>query len=845
MMRNAMLRPPGPWLDQLCGDVRYAFRTSLRNPGFTLVVVVTLALGIGANTAIFSVINALMLRSLPVDAPEQLVEPLFKYPKDPRLNDYQWKHYELFRDHNHVFSNLIAVATDRFQVNSRTSGAELVDGGYVSANFFDALGLQPAIGRVISPSESTHPNQAAVAMISWTYWQSRFNRDPAALGTPLVVNNVPVTIVGVMRREFTGLQLGMDPALWLPVAIEPMFRTPSRLADGSLNVSLIGRLKPGVTREQAQAEMRVLNRTRLADLETRMHDVQWRGVTIDLEPAGAGLSVLRDRFSTSLLLTMVVVGLLLVVACTNVASMLLSRGLARRREMSVRVALGAGRFRIVRQMLTESLMLSLCAGVCGLVVAYWGVRALVAVIASGRSPVGMPQPLQIPVHLDLRVLLFAAGASIVTGLLFGLVPAWHAFVSTPSLSLRENGGAGEPTRWKRVNQSLVIAQVALSVVLLTGAALFGGYLTDLRTVGLGFETAAVLQVRLDWSHSGYQPAQIGVLNRQLLDRLRSLGGVRSATLAAMTPLSGAAGSQFIHVNGFTEHPDARRRVSLNLVAPGYFDTLATPLLAGRDFGAADEAGPRAAIVNQAMAQYYFGDRSPLGGQFTIDGQATPLAIVGVVGNAKYWDAHEAPPRTIYMNAFQGGNANLLFVLRTSVPPMSVAGNVRRAVADLLPTVPIARVTTLAEQVDASILPERLIAMLSRLFAVLAAILVAIGLYGALAYNVTRRMKEIGVRIAIGASRRDVIQMVLTTAFGLVSAGIVVGIPMAFWAKAYAARALAIVAAAQLEGPLTLPATSFSDVGIAIVAMLVITLIASYVPARRATRVDPMIALRSE
>jgi predicted permease len=841
-----MPRTPALWLDELCGDLRYAFRTSIRSPGFSTVVVATLALGIGANTAIFSVINALMLRSLPVYAPEQLVEPLFKYPKDPRLNDYRWRHYELFRDQNHVFSNLIAVSTDRFQVNRRSSGAEVVDGMYVSANFFEALGVQPAIGRVISPSESTSSaNTAAVAIISWSYWQSRFNLDPAALDTPLVVNNVPVTIVGVMRREFTGLQLGMDPALWMPVAIEPLFQKPSRVADGSLNVSLIGRLKPGVTREQAQAEMRVLDRARLADLEARMHDVQWRGVRIELEPAGAGLSVLRDRFSTSLLLTMVVVGLLLLVACINVASMLLSRGLARRREMSVRVALGAGRFRIVRQMLTESLMLSLCAGACSLVVAYWGVRALVAVIASGRSPVGMPQPLQIPVHLDLHVLLFAAGASAVTGLLFGLVPAWHAFVATPSLSLRETGGAGEPTPWKRLNQSLVVAQVALSVVLLTGAALFGGYLTNLRTVGLGFETNSVLQVRLDWSHSSYKPAQIGLLNRQLLDRLRSLAGVRSATLAAMTPLSGAAGSQFITVNGFTESPDARRRVSLNLVAPGYFDTLGTPLFAGRDFGAADEGGQRAAIVNQAMAQYYFGERSPLGHQFTIEGQATPLEIVGVAGNAKYWDAHEAPPRTIYMNAFQGGGPNLLFVLRTSVPPMSVAGNVRRTVADFLPTVPVARITTLAEQVDASILPERLIAMLSRLFAVLAAILVAIGLYGALAYSVTRRTKEIGVRIAIGASRRDVIQMVLTTAFGLVSTGIILGIPIAFWAKSYAARVLAIVAAAQLEGALTLPATPSTDVVIAVVAMLVVTLIASYVPARRATRVDPIVALRSE
>jgi len=837
----------GAWLDEVARDVRYALRMCARSPSFSAIVVITLALGIGANTAIFSVINALMLRSLPVREPGQLVEPLFKYPRDPRLNSYSWKQYERFRDQNHVFSDLIAVSRDRFQVTGRTSGPDVVDGMYVSANFFDALALQPAVGRVIGPQENQIGSpSAAVAMISWSYWQSRFNLDPGALGASLIVDDVPVTIVGVMPREFFGLLLGMDPALWMPVAIEPLVRKPSRLMNGSLGGAIVGRLKPGVTREQAQAEMRVLDRARLTELEARMHDVQWRGVTIDLEPAGAGLSVLRDRFATSLLLTMAVVGLLLLVACINVASMLLSRGLARRREMAVRVALGAGRFRIVRQMLTESLMLSMFAGVCGVALAYVGAHALVKIIASGRSPVGMPQPLQIPVHLDLHVLLFAAGAAVVTGVLFGSVPAWHAFVSAPSSSLREIGGTGETKPWRRFGQSLVVAQVALSVLLLSAAALFVRHLTDLRTVGLGFQTNSILQVTLDWSRSGYKPRQMGPLIRQVLDRLASMVGVRSATLAGMTPISGAAGSQFINVKGFTESPDDRRRVSLNTVAPRYFETLGTPLIAGRDFAPEDEGRPRVAIVNQAMARYYFGASSPLGREFTIEGQARPLQIVGVVGDAKYWDVHETPPRIIYMNAFQGsGLTNPIFVLRTDVPPMSLAANARRAVRDVLPNVPVARISTLAEQVDASILPERLIAMLSALFGALAAVLVAIGLYGLLAYTVTRRMKEIALRIAIGATSRDVIRMVLTSALGLVSAGLIVGVPIALWVKGYAASALAIVAATQVERPITLPVNPMAHVAIAVVAMLVVTLIASYVPARRATKVDPMVALRCE
>jgi predicted permease len=598
--------------------------------------------------------------------------------------------------------------------------------------------------------------------------------------------------------------------------------------------------------EQAQAEMRVLDRPRLADLEARMHDVQWRHVTLDVEPAGAGLSVLRERFASSLLLLMSAVGVLLLLACINVASLQLARVAARRREMAVRVALGAGRFRLVRQVLTESLLLSTIGGVCGVFVAYVGANALVKVIASGRSPVGMPQPLDIPVQLDLRVLLFAAGTAVITGLLFGLAPAWNAFVSAPSSSLRGIGGAVETPRWKRFGQGLVVTQVALSVILLSAAALFVRHLTDLRTVGVGFQATSVLQMRLDWSRSGYAPAQLGPMNRQVLDRIAAITGVRSATLAGLTPISGAAGRRFVSVNGFTEHPDDRRRVSMNQVAPKYFETLGTPFIAGRDFAFSDEGHPRVAIVNQAMARYYFGTSSPLGQQFTIEGQTTPLEIVGVVGDAKYLDLHETPPRTIYTNAFQGSaGANLTFVLRTEVPPLSVVGSVQRAVLDVVPNMPVAKFTTLAEQVDASILPERLIAMLSALFGMVAATLVAIGLYGLLAYTVTRRINEIGIRMALGATSRHMIGMVLAGALGLVGTGLIIGVPIALWAKGYASRVLAIVAATQARGAVTLPVDITVSILVAAVAMLAVALVASYVPVRRATTVDPMVALRCE
>ena len=836
------------WLDDAGRDARYALRGLATHPGFTTVAVLTLAVGIGANTAIFSLVNALILRSLPVDHPEQLVEMLYKYPRDPRLNRYRWKDYERLHNQNHVFSDLMAMSPGRFQVTDATHGAEVVDGVVVSGNFFDALGLRPAIGRLIGPPENESGSaSAAVSVISWSCWEGRFNLDPAVLGKSLVVNDVSTTIIGVTPRGFFGLQLGMDPSFWVPVAIEPLIQKPSHLADDWLGTSLVGRLKPGVTTERAQAEMRVLDRPRLADLEARNHDVQWRRVTIDVVSAGAGLSVLRERFASSLRLMMAAVSVLLLLACINVASMLLARGAARRREMAVRVALGAGRLRIVRQVVIEALLLSTIGGVCGVFLAYVGAHALVKIIASGRSPVGMPQPLQIPVHLDLNVLLFAIGASIITTMLSALVPVWHAFVSAPSPSLRDIGTATETRNWRRLGQGLVVTQVALSVILLSAAALFVRYLTDLRTVGLGFQTDSVLLLTVDWSRSGYKPAQNGPLSRQILERVASVAGVRSATAAAMTPMSGSGASQFVTVKGFSEDPDDRRRVNVNLVAPKYFETLGTPFIAGRDFAREDEGRPPVAIVNQAMARYYFGTSNPLGRQFTVAGQAEPLEIVGVVGDAKYNDVHDTPPRTFYRNAFQlsGGGTNVRLVLRTDVPPLSVAADVRRAIRDVLPNAAVTKITTLEEQVDATILPERLVAMLSGLFGVLAALLLAIGLYGLLAYTVTRRLHEIGIRMAIGATSRDVTRIVLTSALRLVVAGLIIGVPIARWTRGYAASVLAVMAASQAEAPVTLPVDTTVPIVVAVIAMLGVALVASYVPARRATRIDPVAALRCD
>jgi putative ABC transport system permease protein len=525
------------WIENVLRDIRLAFRSLRRTPTFATVIVLTLALGIGANTAVFSVINTVVLRSLPVERPDELVELLFKFPGDPRLNLYSWKQYEHFRDGNQVFSDLIAVSPAPLLVAGETIPPEAVTGMYVVGKFFDVLGVRPTLGRLIGPQDDRiGSSDVSVAVISWPYWQSRFNGDPGVLGQILMVRGVPTTIIGVTPRGFFGVQLGVDPPLWLPTAMEPLIAEPSQLTAGTLTVALLGRMKPGVSLPQVEAEMRVLDRQRLADMEARFNDPRFRQVRIEASPAGSGLSVIRDRFESALRLTMAAVAVLLLIACVNVASLLLARGAARRREMAVRVALGVGRLRLMHQVLTESLLLSIIGGLLGVLFAYFGAEALVRIIKSGRSPVGMPQPLDLSSDLDLTVLMFAAAAAFATGLLFGLAPALAAVVSTPGSSLREIGRVAETRHWRLFSRGLIVAQVALAVVMLGTATLFVGHLADLRTVGVGFDAEPVLQVRLDASRSGRTQEQLAPLYAQLWERLRSMPGVHSAAAARMTPM---------------------------------------------------------------------------------------------------------------------------------------------------------------------------------------------------------------------------------------------------------------------------------------------------------------------
>jgi predicted permease len=821
-------------LQDLSADMRYALRQMRRAPGLTAIAILSLALGIGANTAIFSLINTLMLRLLPVRAPEQLVELLSQYPGEPRMNYFAWPVYERFRDQNHVFSDLVGAAPTSLQVSGDGFGPTAMDGAYVVGNFFPALGLKPAIGRLIGPqddpSSASADHDAGVAVVSWSYWKTRLNSDPGIPGARISVNGVQTTVIGVTPPAFFGLQVGSRIDVWMPVAMELTTLPANQRANGLLGLQLMARLKPGISADHALADMRVLDRSRVEEMAIAMRDPVWRQARIDLEPAGAGFSALRDEYGNALLVLMAVVGLLLLLACANVASMLLARAAARQREMAVRIALGAGRRRLARQVLTESLLLSSIGAVVGIALAYWGTAVLVQTIES-QPPRFMS--LHIQVEPDVHVLLFAIGAALLTGLLFGLAPALYASQSAPAAALIDSGRASETRSRRAFGKSLTVVQVAVSVVLVSAAGLFARHLSSLRNDDVGSARDAVLLVTANPQGSGLDRNQLSRLYEDLLPRLEAIPRVRSATLSGPTLIPGAGGSIFIAVERVRETTPSSR-IAVNAVAPKYFTTFGIPFVSGRDFSVEDEGRSRVAIVNVAMARHYFGDDNPIGKHFTVEGVDQPCEIVGVVADTKYANVHNAAPRQIYFNVFQGGNIQSQFALRTEGSPTVVAGDVRRTFSEALKTVLVANEMTLADRIDASIVPERLIAMLSEFFGGLGALLAAIGLYGLLAYTVARRTNEIGIRMALGATRRDVTAMVLKSALGLMSAGVAIGVPVALWSKHFAASAVA-----------NIDVDSAVPLGVAVVAMVGVALLAAYVPARRAARVDPIVALRHE
>jgi predicted permease len=815
----------GAWLETFVQDVRFGLRLLRKSPGFTTVAVLVVGLGVGANTAVFSIMNGLMLRTLPVRDPGRLVELLHQYPGEPALNGFSWDAYQVLRDGNHVFSDLIVGSVNFFTVRADTLQPQTVFGGIVGGNFFQALGLHAAAGRLIGPEDVHMGYHDPVAVVSWSFWKSRFDLDPGIIGKKIVAADATVTIIGVAQRGFYGISEEAQQDIWLPISLGP---------SPGWGFGLLGRLKPGVSMEQGRAEMAVLFQTVVNAPDAGPFASKMK---LQIEPAGHGVSTpLRQMLSTPLIVLMAMVGVLLLLACANLAGLLLARAAARRHEMAVRACLGAGRARLIRQTLTESLLLSMMGTALGIFLAYFGTRGLIRIFASGRQMIGAPVHFEALTKADWHVLLFTVAIAITTALLFGAVPALRACQPVSVRPLRETTQYGESRSQRLFGKSLVVSQVALSTVLLTSAALFVGYLMQLRSLDPGFRRDHLLLITLDTAHSGYQAAQYARLSEQLVAKLEAIPGVKSATLSSMSPMQGPGAAASAFDPG---HPDNAHVVSVNNVDPGYFETYGTTLLSGRYFSAEDEDKPPVAMMNQSAAGACFGDVNPIGKHLTLShitltkGEIT-YEVVGVVGDAKYNDIQQPAPPTIYRDLVQQVFLASQLAVRTKVAPDAVAGVVREAESSIMKTVPIVRITTMDEQIDASIVPERLVATLSGWFGVLGALLAAIGLYGLLAYTVTRRTHEIGVRMALGATRSDVMRMVLRDALWMVCAGLAIGAPLAFWAKS---MAVSLVHGLPVQSPVSIV---FGGA-----VMLVLGLVAAYIPACRAMGFDPMVALRCE
>jgi predicted permease len=817
------------YLESLWQDARYALRGMRRNPAFTAVAVLSLALGIGGSAAIFSLMDAVMLRMLPVSHPEQLVEPLthFPQPGEPRINGYGANHVAYFREHNHVLWGMIAEAPfPATEVRGPAADRRPVEGSFVDGTYFPVLGVKPVIGRLIGPEDDRTDAGSAVAVISWEWWRDHFNFDPSILGRQILAGDFPVAVIGVAPRGFAGLQPWYPEDAWMPLALQPVVHHPRGPGD-VMSLTTVGRLKPGVTIEQARSEMAVLFH-QLGRDEIRTSDNVLRKIGFFLEPAGAGLSQLRDLYAKPLQVLMAVVGLLLLIACTNLAAMLLARGAARQRELALRVSLGAGPFRLARQALTESLLLSIAGSLLGVLLAALGTRALLKVMASGRERI------ELHAGADARVVIFTIAVALLTGLLFGLAPALQALSAAPASSLRDAGRGGETRQRGLFGKSLVAAQVALLMSLLAAGSLFSNNLATLRGSGSRLRRDHVLLISVNGRGSGYTQERLLQGYRELLPRLEGIPGVRTAAFTGITPITLQGGGRTVEVEGYQPKPGERRRISLNWVGPKYFATLGIPLLRGRDFNAHDDGGPPVAIIDQTMAAFYFGAGNPIGRHLSFEEHSGWYEIVGVAADARYSDLHEPMVRVVYVDEFQDSILSGHIALRTSIDPNAVGGAAVRTLRQILPAAPVTRVTSLEDQIDRSIIPERLVATLSSLFGALGALLAATGLYGLLAFTVARRVHEIGIRMALGATTRDVTGMVLADALAVVAAGLAAGIPMVLWSRRFAMSVLEGLHM-EIATPVILGAT----------ATIAVALVAAYLPARRAARVDPVVALRYE
>ena len=796
------------WVDAGLRNLRYAMRVLWRTPGFSAVVVLSMAVGIGANTAVFSLLNAVVLKTLPVKNPEELVilEARVKHPGGERTPLDWHRDFRNFETHASQYLELFTTS-ETSALTTLRDRAEQISVGLVTGNYHSVLGVQPFLGRLLDPQDNDERNPHLVAVLDYDFWRQRFGSDPSVATRHIVLNGVSFSIVGVAPRGFAGTSVDPPASVTIPVQAE------SRLKHGMSFRTIGGRLRPGVSRQQAES---VLTSLYQAAEQHRNH-------VIVVNDNSRGEYADRDRFEKPLYVLMGAVVLVLLIAAANVASLLLARGAARRREISIRLAMGASRGAIVSQLLTESVLIALLGGAVGIAIAHPAAAALLAMLSSGT--VGLP----LDVRPDARILMFTTCVAVLSGLLFGLFPAFQAGRTELNPALKEAPGIVGRRPRLVARRALVVAQIALSLVLLSSAALFTRSLGNLRTFDSGYDRRGVLLASFepDYRYSEDRRHQI---QSELLERVRAIPGVESAGVASTSVLSAGEYSVSLEVHG-----QAPCRTSMTIASPGYLETMRMRLIAGRLFAAADNqaAAPHTVIVNHEIVRRCFGSRNPIGQQVKA-GFGVSAEIIGVVTDAKYRNLREdtlpmyyIPPRSVHPFGLE-------LHARTAIDPHATAEPIRRALREVDPAVPLTRVRTLEEQSDQSVVQDRLLATVSAAFGIGALVLAAIGVYGVLAFMVARRTNEIGLRMALGAQRLQILRLILAESSSLIVVGAVLGALGAYGGQRLIQGLLFGVRPSDHWGLLS-----------AAITLATVGLCASLIPARQATQIDPIAALRHE